>query len=479
MELRRPHPLYAVVSLSRYLYLLLLPLARGFISAWGGGVAAWLEGAWFDLCILGLLFGLGGLLWLCTQYRADKEGIFLTTGIFRRREVLLPAGKITCLSAVQPFYLRPFRAVFLRADTPAGSYKRADFSLLLPQREADRILALAKGEGPQSVKQYEPRGVAIVALSLATSNSFAGILLLSTLISQTGQLLGEEFADRVYGAFAQVSRLMAFGIPPAAAFLAYLILAGWALAFLGNLIKYYRFVIGRRESSLAIQGGLFTRREYALSLSGVSYLDIRQTVFTSVLHLHTVFIHAIGYGKHKGDVSILMPACTSRTLRQGLRLLLPELAPSPRQLKPNLGALFRFLIAPFWPCFLFPAGTVLLCWLFPTWREILGFLGFMASVPAYWFLTVRVLDFCSTGVSKEGNFYTLRYSSGYYLHTVVIPREKIASVTVEQNPFQWRDDRCDLIIATYGEGRKWHRVKNLDRRELLPFFQLEDPTRKM
>ena len=89
MELRRPHPLYAVVSLSRYLYLLLLPLARGFISAWGGGVAAWLEGAWFDLCILGLLFGLGGLLWLCTQYRADKEGIFLTTGIFRRREVLL------------------------------------------------------------------------------------------------------------------------------------------------------------------------------------------------------------------------------------------------------------------------------------------------------------------------------------------------------------------------------------------------------
>ena len=103
----------------------------------------------------------------------------------------------------------------------------------------------------------------------------------------------------------------------------------------------------------------------------------------------------------------------------------------------------------------------------------------MASVPAYWFLTVRVLDFCSTGVSKEGNVYTLRYSSGYYLHTVVIPREKIASVTVEQNPFQWRDDRCDLIIATYGEGRKWHRVKNLDRRELLPLFQLEDPTRKM
>lgn len=111
MELRRPHPLYAVVSLSRYLYLLLLPLARGFISAWGGGVAAWLEGAWFDLCILGLLFGLGGLLWLCTQYRADKEGIFLTTGIFRRREVLLPAGKM---------HLPLSGAAFLSASIPGG-----------------------------------------------------------------------------------------------------------------------------------------------------------------------------------------------------------------------------------------------------------------------------------------------------------------------------------------------------------------------
>ena len=151
MELRRPHPLYAVVSLSRYLYLLLLPLARGFISAWGGGVAAWLEGAWFDLCILGLLFGLGGLLWLCTQYRADKEGIFLTTGIFRRREVLLPAGKITCLSAVQPFYLRPFRAVFLRADTPAGSYKRADFSLL-----QTGFSPWPKGRGPRASNSMSP-----------------------------------------------------------------------------------------------------------------------------------------------------------------------------------------------------------------------------------------------------------------------------------------------------------------------------------
>lgn len=135
---------------------------------------------------------------------------------------------------------------------------------------------------------------------------------------------------------------MAFGIPPAAAFLAYLILAGWALAFLGNLIKYYRFVIGGGKAPWPSKGGCSPGGNMPSPYPGSVTWDIRQTVFTSVLHLHTVFIHAIGYGKHKGDVSILMPACTSRPLRQGLRLLLPELAPSPRQLKPNLGALFRF-----------------------------------------------------------------------------------------------------------------------------------------
>ena len=243
---------------------------------------------------------------------------------------------------------------------------------------------------------------------------------------------------------------------------------------MGNLIRYSRFTVRRDKGCLRIHGGLLTRRAYTVSLEGICYLDIRQTVFTSLTRLYAVFIHAIGYGKHKGDVSILMPACTRKTLEQGISLLLPEWAPSPRQLKPNWGAVFRFLVAPFWPCTLIPLTAFLLCHLYPSWREVLAFLGWMASLPAYWFLAVRLLDFFSSGVSRQGNCFTLRYSKGYYLHTVVISQEKIASVTIEQNPFQFRDDRCDLILSTYGESPKRHRCKNLDRKQLLALFDLEE-----
>ena len=70
------------------------------------------------------------------------------------------------------------------------------------------------------------------------------------------------------------------------------------------------------------------------------------------------------------------------------------------------------------------ATWALAAW-FPSWRDFALFTGVMACVPAYWFLTVRLIDFATSGIGRTGDCYTLRYSSGYSLHTVVLPKRKI------------------------------------------------------
>ena len=136
--------------------------------------------------------------------------------------------KIATLCAIRSFYLRPFGAVHLRADTLAGSQKRNDFSLFVSRAEAERILDLYRRSLPSSglTRQYRPKSLYVAALAAFSSSSFAGVLFLSTLVSQTGKLLGNEFSERIYGTFERAMQLLAFGLPPAAAAVGYLLLFG-------------------------------------------------------------------------------------------------------------------------------------------------------------------------------------------------------------------------------------------------------------
>ena len=56
-QAHRAHPIMVLEHLSRFLYLLLLPLLRGVAAGLRNGLAGWLAGAWFDLLVLLLIVG--------------------------------------------------------------------------------------------------------------------------------------------------------------------------------------------------------------------------------------------------------------------------------------------------------------------------------------------------------------------------------------------------------------------------------------
>lgn len=476
MQAKRMHKINIIGGLSHFLYLLIIPMVRGFVLALrGGGITAWLAGAWFDVLVIVSIILLGFFRWYLTLYVYNEDGITISKGVFVKKQSFIPKSQVYCLSVVSPFYLKPFRAVKLRADTPAGSFRQADFILTVTKDEAWRMMGIRIHDETDSsfvVREYKPKNIHILALSLLTSNSFAGIVFLTTFISQSGQLLGEEFSNRIYGTFEKITRIMAFGIPPAAAFLAYLLLAGWAMNFLANLVRHKNFLVRRDCTSLYIRSGIFTNRKYDLYKKSLCFVDIRQSVLTKILGIYSIFIYAIGYGKDKSDVSVLVPASTKKELESSLELLLPEFKQSKRQLKPNMGAIFKFIIEPFWPCSLIPLATLFIGYKLPSWAQLIYFLGFMASVPSYWFLMVRLIDFFTSGISREGDVYTLRYSKGYYLHTVILPKEKITVVNVRQSILQKGDDKCDLVVYCYSELIKRHHCKNLDRKAVLELFEI-------
>ena len=473
---RHVHPVMIAEYLWSFIYLLLIPVARSLVRALRFGISGWLQGTWFDLFIIVITFALAIARWYSVTYEALPEVLMVRYGILFRTCRALPRVNTDTLALTYPFYLKPFGAVRVRADTKAGRSKRADVEFSLSKKAATELLSQREAaccEPDWLTREYRPRGVYIMALSAILSNSLAGVVFFATFISQSGRLLGEEFEQRIFGTFESFTRMMAFGLPPAAAALAYLAVFGWLFTFLRNLIRHKNFVARRTAHSLEIRGGIFTNRSYSVLVSALNYVDIRQSVLTKMLGLYSVFISAVGYGKQQDDVSALIPATTSRDLMHHLSLLLPEFHLAKRQLRPNFGAILRFLLDALYPCLLLPLATWILSVVLPTWADFIRWVGFMACLPAYLFLLVRIFDFSSSGVGRHGGIYTLRYSRGFYLHTVIMPRERVAEIVLRQSIFQKMDNKCDILMYSISEKRCKHHIRNIDKTMAIKVLGIE------
>lgn len=509
---RHAHPLMILTNLSRVLYLLIIPFVRGALLAlWGRGLAAWLKGAWFDILIVMMIIGIAAVRWRLFTYRFDETGLYFKKGLLLRQEGFLPFYAVCTIASERSWLLAPLRAAVLRADTSGGNPSRYDFEIITYRRDAAeamymRSLAcsaraskglkppLPKGAeasplvaGGQPAKEpprkttrvFRPRSMYIAALSAFLSNSFAGVLLASAFLNRAGTVLGQKLEGSVLTAVSQLSAWLPLGIPPVATAAGLIILAGWFIGFVRNMLSLIRFLIERSEHTLEVNVGLVTRRTYNILISKINFLDIRQSLMTKLLRLYMVFIQAIGYGKGKNEVAALIPSASRKELAATMTLLLPEIRPHARTVKPDKRAWLAYLLQ---SLLLVPAllAAIWLGWrLFPVWRDVVRFFGLALWVPLLWYFFLKLTDFFTAGLCFDGATYTLRYSKGFILHTVVVPANRAAMVVIGQNLFQKRIGLCDVIVYTYSESgsaaHKTHRVKGLPLREVLRELKLGRP----
>jgi len=476
-SLRRTHPFSIFLYLYRFLFLLMIPLLRSFFSALNGGLAQWFAGAWIDVLLVLFLFLISTLKWMNFKYNMDSNEFHLTYGILIRHKLRIPMHRISTLSALSSVWLRPLRITKIRIDTAARGIKKADFSFYVRQSEAYRILEL-RSEPLQNQNgvpnEYRPGIWSIVLLSLFTSNTFPGIVMVSTFVSQAGKLLGEELSVLLRHTFEETARKIAFGLPPIAAAAALFLFIGWFVAFLVNLLQTKDLLTTRTTHTLRVSGGILMRKRYSLRLSEISFVDLRQSLLTRLLRLYSVYLNAIGFGKEQADIAAIVPFSRKTRVLSHLSLLLPEFVPSDRTLRPGRGAFLKFLLWPAVYCALIPVSAAFAMRLFPLWAEVIRFVAFMAAAPAVWYFGVCMLDFVSSGLSKEENYYTIRYSSGFYLHTVVVSWQKITVIDLRQSIFQRRSKKCDVSVLTRAEGRTHHKLRAFYLEECLSLFGLGD-----
>ncbi|MFZ2537748.1 MAG: PH domain-containing protein [Oscillospiraceae bacterium] len=472
MEYRHSHAINIIEHTSKYLVLLVLPAVRALFIG-NIGFYAWLQGTWFDILTIMIIFMLGFVAWYKYIYRLTDDGIFIKQGIILPKYRYIPYKKLSVVSVERPFYLIPFKAVKINADTDGGSPTAPDFAITVYKSQVEDIVK--KVNAPfinyaEIKRVYLPKNFYIAVLSFIASNSLTGVIFASTFISGTGKVLGGEFENQVVAQITSVASFIAVGVPPIAAVIGFAILGGWAVSFLTNLIRHLKFSVTRQSGNLFIQSGLVTRREYYITVDRINLIELRQTLTTKIFGLYTAFIHSNGYGKRKDELSVLMPSGEGGDLAQNMKLLLPEIPICKPKLKPGFKYLSRFLIPPAW-CVVIASLLWVICHkLFPDFGDIILYIGVMAELPCLWYLFVKIISFFHTGVGESETAYTLCYTYGYRIKTVAVPKKRVVKLKIRRSFFQIMSGCCDLVFFTYSEGEKRHVVPNLNFEEAKIFM---------
>ncbi len=471
-KFRKQHPFLILDCMSRYLLFLLFPLIRS-LSLLGGDFAGWWRGFWMDLLAVALILILGLIYWFCYLYCAKEQEILIRKGVLLASRLGIRYRDLATFSLERPWFLRPFRVVRVKMDTDAGSWKKADVALLLNQKEAQRLAKLVgkelQGE-KKPARSYRTKALYVALLSFLTSNTLSGVLFASTLISQSGRLFGEEAQRLFFDTLTNLAQTIVFWLPPAAAILAFILLGGWTIAFLLNLIRHLRFRVFRKGQSLTIDAGLFTLKETELSVSRINYLLMRQSFLTKLFGFYSVFLNCSGYGKGSDELSALFPALDERELNRSLRFFLPEYRWKRRKIRPVKRAFTRFIIPPLsW--LLAVVGVFFLFYpLMNHFRTLWFFLLMMASLPLIWWLFVKITAFFHSGAGVKGNLCTFSCTFGFRIYTLLIRKERIAKVEVRASFFQRMIHCCDLIIIPYSEQPHRFVVQNLSEAETERFL---------
>lgn len=475
----RAHPVMIAQEMKRFVFLLIIPLLRGFVAALPGGthvlfeggwLLTWARGAWIDISALAAIAVICVLRWRACRIGRDPSGFYMERGLILRRFIHIPEGRAVTVSAVHPPLLRLFGAAMLRVDTQAGSCRGFDMRVPVSARYA-AVIVRPPENAARPNRRYRPRNLYVAGISALLSNSFAGIVYVVSAVNQIGSLLGSALPDSINSGLALLGRLYSFGLEPIAATLGYIILTGWLTGFAASFIRHKNLSSARDSGHLYVSGGLVTRRYYRIAADKISYADIRRTALGGLLGVMPVLIAAVGFGKSRDDVRAVMPLATRGRVDADIGSLLPGFEPAPREIGPERRARARFLLFP-----LALGAASLLCggifWRAGLLSPVLALeLAALPLIPSLWLLGIRIAELRSGGIGKSAGRYTLRYSKGYMLHTVTLRRELIASVEIKQSFFQRRSSTCDVYVRGFSECGKAHRVKGLDLKRAGDFFK--------
>lgn len=465
--MKRQHKIAILKYTTGNFWLLLIPLVRGLVSA-RFDFYHWIRGAYLDIIVILLMFGLAYFRWYFVQFDMKEKEISVRKGCVIKTEFSIPYGVISCASCCKSFLFRPIKAVKISLDSdslPAAKKKsNADLTLTIAETDYQYLYNKIPVESTNMKVSYRASKKDLIIFSVLFSSALSGIIFMGTLFIQGSRLVGERLERHFFSAVNNVTRVVKIFAEEATDFsvaLTIIIAAGWLLSFVTNLLRHIRFEITRRGKNISVENGYFSRWKYYVNSSKINYADLRQNLLMKIGKIMSVHVSCTGYGKSRNEIPVFVPISTRRRVMSTMEMMLPEFTLSNISLRPKRTYIMAYIWLPLVLTLGVPIAAVVTCRIFPEWAGAVKFAAVMLELFSIYLLAVKISAKLSSGIGVGRETLTIKYCRAHRFHTVIVPKRRIAYIKIRRTLFQRVSGCCDVVIYTRGERATRHRVRGI------------------
>ena len=463
------HPLRIMRYSFKNIWLLIFPLIRGatVIKFDPAGFYAWIQGAWLDIAIIGIILLFGFVQWYFSMIQITESAVIHQNGVFIKVTTTIPIENISAVTSEQLFFLIPLKAMTFRCDTRAGFFKSSDMKLLVTTKVGKELMShIPKLEKDKSDMDFpEPTVLSVLLFSVFFSSGFSGAVYIATFFFKGGDIahnLVSEWVAKITETTEKISEKLILRIPQAGIIVGMFFLTTWLLSFIVNLLRYLRFKVSADKKYINISCGITKRKEYRIRTDYINYTNLRQNLIMKICGAVSVNISCSGYENSSRQLPVLLPMRKESNLGNGLE----KIGISSRKkldFRPKTSA---FMTYTFMPCLMIVSVYLLYCLAdkyIPQLAELSYFLLVMAEIPLVWLMSVKIASLLKSGITIDGDKIIVRCSEWTSFHTVIAEKKKVVSVEVNQSIFQRiTNKRCHVSIWFTGESKSKFTVKAID-----------------
>lgn len=459
---KRIHPFTILTRFKVSVIFLLIPVIQQILFK-PEGIVEIISTMGFNVIYISAVIAYAVASYRCYMYRIVGNGIQIKNGFLIKRYYTVPFDKIQTINIHKNIFAQLFGAVKVSFDTPAGLSKFYDISAFLSKKIAKRILSKLEYKKPKT-SVYKSKTSSMLLMSAFWSNPASGLLFIAPLISKAGDVLGVEMQKVLYRSLDFRWQLAAFGISPAAATVANILMFGWAVSMAVQFLRYARFSAYRQGKYIVISRGLINKNICFTRSDRIAAITINQSLLMYFMNLYSSAIFTIGAGKLKGDKSLIIAAEKKEPMYKSLKNIIRFSTKEIRSLYPKKNTLFSYLCVPLWVTVI-TVALIMIADYISVINELFKVLLIFAVIPLMWWLFFRIFAHKYSHLAINNKCAIV---CGYKIWTMkkyLIPFDKIQYISVKQSIFQKRKNTCDVRIYLFFEKRASHTVKHLPKEQ--------------
>lgn len=447
----RAHFLTVFFSLTKYFWVLLLPVARA-VLAFGFDYKNAFKGYEADIFLLFILFCYALSRWLCTCVQISGGDIIYKRGFILRKTVKVTAENTSCIKLWQNPFSVIFRCFILRVyQNPT---QKPIIKMYCTRQTAEKIKELCLMEEDKLTKYKSSP----LLHSLIFSSNKGGFLVLSAMLSFSGVITGKTvriLAEENLAVLSDVAR----DIPSLLIALGLFLLLIRLISLLLEMIYVSDMRIYEQKDYMLIKRGILRKSLYRISTKreNLGYIVSTNSIF--LCRYYSLYAGIAGFGQEKYDSPLILPIADKATAKKMKTQIFGDIQRGKNKVFAGRNAIGSYVTKWF-------VIYILSCLVFSAVAStgLLGnspYLALLVPLCILFVIFVCVNKWRYSYVSITDNAIVLRTVKGIKISEYTASRDKCRRIQIRQNFLQKRKGVADLCLSLRGNRNKKVRIRHI------------------